>query len=104
MSENIFLPPRRRGILVHGIMLALLGGLAGWGFWSATRTEVGPAFMLEVLLTLATALPIPLFGYRTYALLRANYHLGREKLTLNWRLRIEEIPLSDIEWVRPAPT
>ncbi len=83
-------------------MLALFAGLAVWGGWNATRAELGPAFMLAALLTLATALPLPLIGYRLYALLRANYHLGREKLNLVWGLRIEEIPLSDIEWVRPA--
>ena len=102
MAKGDFSPPRQRGILILSILLALLAGLAAWGGWSATRAELGPAFMLAALLTLAAALPLPLIGYRLYALLRANYHLGREKLNLVWGLRIEEIPLSDIEWVRPA--
>ena len=102
MSESTFLPPRRRGLLVHGIVLALLVGIAAWGFWSASRADVGIAFTLEILLTIAATLPLPLIGYRLYALLRANYYLGRDNLKLNWGLRIEEIPLSDIEWIRPA--
>ncbi len=102
MSDKTFLPPRRRGLFLHGVLLALLASLAAWGFWSASRAEVGPVFLLGILLTLVAAIPLPLIAYRLYALLRANYHLGREKLNLSWGLRIEEIPLSDIEWVRPA--
>ncbi|MBT6060690.1 MAG: hypothetical protein HOG55_05805 [Anaerolineae bacterium] len=100
-EETTFLPPRQRGVFIHSFLLALLAGLTAWGIWLATRAELGPAFMLAALLTLIAALPIPFIGYRLYALLRANYHLGREKLKLSWGLRIEEIPLSDVEWVRP---
>ena len=102
MKDNLFLPPRQRGILTHSILLIVLFALALGGGWRTTHAAVGPAFMLAVLLTLASALPIPFLAYRLYALLRANYHLGREKLLLFWGLRVEEIPLSDIEWVRPA--
>ncbi len=101
-KESTFLPPRRRGVFIHSFLLALLAGLTAWGIWLATRAELGPAFMLAALLTLVAALPIPFIGYRLYALLRANYHLGREKLILSWGLRFEEIPLSDVEWVRPV--
>ena len=102
MKEGHFLPPRRRGIFVHVFVLALLAGLATWGFLRISRAEVGPAFVAYILLTLAAALPLPLIAYRAYALLRADYHLGRDTLKLLWGLRVEEIPLSDIEWVRPA--
>ena len=102
MSEGNFLPPRRRGLLMHGILLAILGGITTWGFIGISRAEVGPVFMVYILITLIAALPLPVVGYRAYALLRANYHLGRETLKLSWGLRIEDIPLSDIEWVRPA--
>ena len=102
MNDNLFLPPRQRGILAHSILLVVLFALAAGGGWRTTHAEVGPAFMVAALLTLAAALPLPFLAYRLYALLRANYRLGREKLILSWGLRIEEIPLSDIEWVRPA--
>ena len=102
MSTNNFLPPRRRGLFIHGIALVILTGLAAWGFSNATKAEVGPIFLLAILLSIAAALPLPLIGYRTYALTRASYHLERDNLKLSWGLRIEEIPLSDIEWVRPA--
>jgi hypothetical protein len=46
--------------------------------------------------------PIPFLGYRAYALLRADYYIDRDSLAMLWGLRIEDIPLNDIEWVRPA--
>ena len=102
MNDNIFLPPRQRGSLIHSVLIALLSAITIWGFWSVSGAAVGPAFMVYLLITLAAALPIPVLGYRLYALLRANYALERETLHLFWGLRVEEIPLSDIEWVRPA--
>ena len=102
MNDNIFLPPRQRGVIIHSILLALLGGITIWGFLGVSSAAVGPTFMVYILLTLAAALPLPVIGYRLYALLRANYDLGRETLHIFWGLRVEEMPLSDIEWVRPA--
>lgn len=102
MKDLLFLPPRRRGTLIHGILIAILGSITIWGFVGVSRAAVGPVFMVYLLMTLAAALPLPVIGYRLYALLRANYHLERETLRLYWGLRIEEMPLSDIEWVRPA--
>ena len=102
MSDKSFLPPRRRGFLIHGILLFLLAVLIGWGVWNLSQAEVGPTFLVVVLLTLLAALPFPFIAYRAYALSRASYNLGRDNLRLRWGLRIEEMPLSDIEWVRPA--
>ena len=46
--------------------------------------------------------PIPFFGYRAYSLLRADYYIDRDSLAVLWGLRVEDIPLTDIEWMRPA--
>lgn len=102
MNDNLFLPPRQRGSLIHGILIAVLGGITIWGILGVSGAAVGPTFMVYILMTLAAVLPLPVISYRLYALLRANYALERETLRLFWGLRIEEIPLSDIEWVRPA--
>jgi Bacterial PH domain len=45
---------------------------------------------------------LSLFLYRAYALMRADYILDRDSLELRWGLRDEDIPLTDIEWLRPA--
>jgi hypothetical protein len=49
----------------------------------------------------AALILLPLLAYRLYALNRSYYSLDRDRLTLKWGLRIEQIPISDIEWIRP---
>jgi hypothetical protein len=83
------------------LLIALLAGLSVWGFWSLARIELGPAFVLYLLVGIIAFAPIPILGYRAYALYRAQYRLDRDSLELRWGLRDEIIPLSDIEWVRP---
>jgi hypothetical protein len=56
-------------------------------------------FLLTGILGFA---PIPFLAYRAYALLRADYYIDRDSLAMLWGLRVEDIPLTDVEWVRPA--
>jgi hypothetical protein len=63
---------------------------------------MGPTFVNFLLIGLIAFAPIPIFGYRAYALLRADYYIDRDSLAVLWGLRVEDIPLTDIEWVRPA--
>lgn len=58
--------------------------------------------MLFILLGLLLFIPLPLIIYRGYALLNARYIIERDGLRLRWGLRAEDIPLPEIEWVRPA--
>ena len=68
-----FPPPKRFGLVLHGIIILLLGGVSGYGILNLTRAQVGPAFVTYLLLALLAFAPIPLLGYRAYALLRADY-------------------------------
>jgi hypothetical protein len=102
MNTDQFPPPKQRGLIVHAIILIVLGLASAWGFINLSRAEVGPAFVVYLLVAMAAFLPFPLFVYRTYSLSRAGYQLGRDHLAIRWGLRVEDIPLSDIEWVRPA--
>jgi len=97
-----FLPPRRSGILFQGgvILVMLLAG--GYFFYRATLDQTGLDFLLHMLIALVILAPSPLLLYRLYALLNATYTLRREGLMLRWGLRREDIPLSQIEWMRPA--
>ncbi len=97
-----FPPSKRFGLLVHGVIVLLLAGTSTWGFWNLTRASVGPTFVNFLLIGLIAFVPIPFFGYRAYALLRADYYIDRDSLAMLWGLRVEDIPLTDIEWVRPA--
>ncbi|MGC8855955.1 MAG: PH domain-containing protein, partial [Anaerolineae bacterium] len=101
-DNGYFPPPRQRGLLIHGLLIAGLAALSLWAGLNLIRASVGPAFLAYLLCTALAVLPLPFLGYRLYALLRSGYTLERERLILRWGLRIEEIPLSDIEWIRPA--
>lgn len=97
-----FPPSKRFGIILHGIIILALSGVSAWGILNLTRAQVGPAFVTYLLTALLAFAPIPLLGYRAYALLRADYYIDRDSLAILWGLRVEDIPLTDIEWVRPA--
>lgn len=102
VNDDHYPPPKRLGLLIHAILIFALLGLSGWGIWNLTFTEVGPNFVIFLLDALLALVPVPLFIYRAYALMRADYILDRDSLELRWGLRDEDIPLTDIEWLRPA--
>ncbi|MFN8383597.1 MAG: PH domain-containing protein [Anaerolineales bacterium] len=87
---------------VHSIILLVLTVIAVIGFFNLSSSEVGPRFLIWLLVALASFTPIPFFAYRIYSLWRADYHIDRDSLAISWGLRVEDIPLSDIEWMRSA--
>jgi hypothetical protein len=99
---TIFYPGRRTGLILQGGAVALLlaGSLAS--MLLAFQQSVGLNFILLLLASLLLMVPLILVSYRTYALFQATYSLDRDGLHLRWGLRAEDIPLAEIEWVRPA--
>ncbi|MFN8410965.1 MAG: PH domain-containing protein [Anaerolineales bacterium] len=102
MNVGHFPPPKRRGLIIHSVILAVLAVITIIGFINVSRAEVGPQFLIALLVSLGAFAPIPFFAYRAYSLWRADYYMDRDSFAINWGLRIESIPLSDIEWMRPA--
>jgi len=102
MNVGHYPPPKRRGLIVHGIILLVLTVIAVFGFFNLSGAEVGPTFLVWLLVALLAFAPIPFFAYRIYSLWRADYHIDRDSLAISWGLRVEDIPLSDIEWMRSA--
>lgn len=102
LKTGHFPPARRFGLLVHTLIIAVLAAVSIFGFANLPVSRVGPQFVLNLLLGLLATAPIPFFAYRAYALLRADYYIDRDSLAMLWGLRVEDIPLTDIEWVRPA--
>lgn len=100
MNTDLFPPNKRNGLIFHGIVLAVFLAISAFGFINIARTDVGPNFVLFLLVGLIAFAPVPIFGYRAYALVRAEYILDRDSLEIRWGLRDEDIPLSDIEWIR----
>jgi hypothetical protein len=103
MSEEYeFSPPRRLGIIFHlaAILLLSLTGLLS--LWQATRANIGPVFLLYIIISLLSFLLIFFLIYRAYTLRNANYILMQDGIKLRWGLRYEDIPITAIDWVHPA--
>ncbi len=101
MNTKLFPPSKRVGLLLHGLLLVILLGASSWSFVNLFRQSLGINFVIYLLAGLISFAPAPLVAYRAYALLRAEYVLNRDTLELRWGLRDEQIPLMDIEWMRP---
>ncbi len=98
----LFPPPRQRGVtLLTGLILAL-SAIMAVAIWRASISAVNLTLVLFALVASLAFFPIPFLAYWLYALTRASYSLDRDKLTLSWGLRVEQIPVSDVEWVRPV--
>jgi hypothetical protein len=93
-------PPSRRGRTLQFTLIILFAVLAAMFALVASQEPIGLTFTNYVLLAAAAFLPLPFLVYWFYSLNRAYYSLDREKLTLTWGLRVEQIPISDVEWVR----
>jgi len=83
-------------------MLLALASIAGLAAWQAVESTVSVTQTIFILIAALAFFPLPFLAYRFYALIWGNYSLSRDSLRLQWGLRMEEIPLSDVEWVRPA--
>ncbi len=70
--------------------------------WQVTTFKSGSGLILWGLACLFTFCPLPFLAYRVYALSRGDYLLDRETLTIRWGLRLEQIPVTDVDWVRSA--
>ncbi len=99
---NGFLPPRRRGLLVHALVAVFMAAGGGAAFWLALQGEVGGRLIILLMASIFLLAPLPLVLYRAYALSQASYSMDRDGLRLRWGLRAEDIPLPEVEWIRPA--
>jgi hypothetical protein len=97
-----FPPAKQFGLILHVALILLLAGVSIWGFVNLTNAQVGPMFVSYLLIGILAFAPIPFLGYRAFALFKADYYIDRDSFAILWGLRVEDIPLTDIEWVRPA--
>lgn len=97
-----FYPPRRRGLILFSLLLIPLLLLTVATLLQAMRTAVGPTFLVNMLVFVLSAAVTPWLLYQIYALLRSSYTLEREGIHIQWGLRVEDIPMPDVLWVRHA--
>lgn len=96
-----FLPKRRPGLIFHAALIILV--LAGVIFllWMAFGQSGGLNLILYLAGALLLLATLPFLAYRGYALLNAYYELERDGLRIRWGLRSLDIPITEVEWVRP---
>jgi hypothetical protein len=63
---------------------------------------IGPAFLLGLAPAILAVVIAPFLMVRAYALRGAVYILEREGIRLHWGLRLEDIPINEVQWIRPA--
>lgn len=102
LHQQLFEPVRRKGLIVNGGALLVFGSIAAASLLFGIQLVAGNAFVLLMILALISLALFIWVLYRGYALLNARYVLERDGLRIRWGLRIEDIPLNAVEWVRPA--
>jgi hypothetical protein len=80
------------------LLLSVAGSL---GLLQASLAAVGPAFLLFILPAVLAVSFGPILLYHAYSLWGASYTLERDGIRLQWGLRIEDIPMDTVLWVRP---
>ncbi len=98
---NEYPPAKQRGLILHGILILIFGVISIFALYRTFHTPVGPLFTIYLLFSIFTGIFVPIFGYRFYALSRANYFLDRNTLRIVWGLRVEDLPVNEIDWIRP---
>ncbi len=103
MAESFtFLPRRLFGLITHILLLVVIMAGCGAAVWMAFRQTGSAMLVVYLLAAIMLFCLLPLVGYRGYALLHAIYSLKRDGLRIRWGLRAEDVPLSEVKWVRPA--
>ena len=97
-----FLPHTKRGTIILGVLIFITIGVAVSFFWLSSISSAGLLFSVYMALGVVFCLPLPMLGYRFFALNRAYYDLDRNVLTIHWGLRTEIIPIREIQWIRPV--
>lgn len=95
-------PPRRQGRPFQVAELIVFTTLVVVFSILASHEPIGLRFTIYILVAGLSFFPLPFLFYSLYSLSRANYSLDREKLILTWGLRVEQIPIAEVEWVRMA--
>ena len=97
-----FTPVRRQGLLLYSGVLLLNLAVLGWLALQTMLQQVRGFFILYLIAAVVVFIPLPFILYRLYSLLRAKYRINRDGIYIQWGLRAEDIPMSEIEWVRYA--
>lgn len=101
-DRQVFLPPKNPGLLLHIILSIVLTAGIVFLMIRIFSQPAGWSLVLYLLGALALIALLPFLAYRAYALLHASYSIERDGLRVRWGLRSEDVPLTEVLWVREA--
>ena len=93
-------PALGNGTALHTAILFVNLALSGSILYLSFTAQIEGVFVIYLIASIITFIPFPFFLYRLFSLLRAKYHISRDGLGIQWGLRTEDIPITDIEWIR----
>ncbi|HSJ88132.1 MAG TPA: hypothetical protein VK909_13045, partial [Anaerolineales bacterium] len=64
LKTGHFPPAKRFGLLIHMVIIAILIIMSVYGSANLSRSQMGPSFVLYLLMALLAFVPIPFLGYR----------------------------------------
>ncbi len=96
-----FLPKRTPGLIFHSALILLVLAVVTFMLWMAFGQPGGLSLILYLAGAFLLLATLPFIAYRGYALLHAYYELERDGLRIRWGLRSLDIPITEVEWVRP---
>lgn len=95
-----FAPPRRSGLLFQGGLIIIFGLASVLSLIQMLSEPIGGAFFLYMMAALLSFAVVPWAVYRWLALRGAYYLMERNGLRLHWGLRVEDVPMTSVRWVR----
>ncbi len=101
-DAQVYYPPRSAGIILHGFLILVILGGSGVLVYLAFSLSTSWSLILFLLGAILFVAILPIVAYRAYALLHATYSVERDGLRVRWGLRSEDIPLTEVIWVRLA--
>ncbi|PWH16566.1 MAG: hypothetical protein DDG59_09370 [Anaerolineae bacterium] len=99
-EKYAFAPPRRQGLLFQAALAVIFGSASILSLIWMFRTPIGLEFIFYLVAACVAAVFVSWAVYRWFALRGAVYLLERNGLRIRWGLRVEEIPMSSVRWVR----
>ncbi len=99
-EKYAFVPPRRQGLLFQAALAIIFGAASILSLFLMVRSPIGLEFFLYLLAAFVAAVFVPWAVYRWFALRGAVYLVERNGIRIRWGLRLEDIPLSSVRWVR----
>ena len=93
MDEKIeHRPSISRGLVLHFLLILVILGISGYLFFLSYSAQIRGVFILYLIAAIITFIPAPFFLYQVFALTRAKYVISRDGISIQWGLRIEDIP------------